>query len=184
MFDSVASDTVIRKWLSSKPYCLTVALPSGSLTWQRPMALYSVQKRFVRLIQPLVTQSPCSLTTKAHFPSTLINLLLPFCCQQCLLRFSSTTLSLFQLLFARFVGFFLPFASGSADGQLVQEQSLTGQKYSTISLNEKRRKINVFKLHLHLAATNCLQIGQIVFWSCTIVVFGRHCVLEQSKKIS
>lgn len=181
MCDSVTPDTVVRKWLSCKPCRLTVALPSGSLTWKGAMALYSIQKPFVCLIQLLVTQSPCSLTTKARFPNVLINLLLPFCCQRCLLRFSSTTLSLFQLPFARFVGGFLPFASSSTGDQLVQEQSLTAQKYSTFCLNKIRRIINVFKLDLHLAATNCLQIGQIISRSCTIVVFGRHYVLERSK---
>lgn len=62
---------------AESPYRLTVALPSASLTWKGAMTLCNVQKPFVCLIQLLVTQSPCSLTTKAHFPNTLINLLLP-----------------------------------------------------------------------------------------------------------
>lgn len=58
VFDSVTSDTVVRKWLSCKPYCLTVALPSGSLTWQEAMALYSVQKT-------ICTSHPTSCNTKS-----------------------------------------------------------------------------------------------------------------------
>lgn len=181
MCDSVTPDTVVRKWLSCKPYLLTVALPSGSLTWNGAMAFCSVQKPFVCLIQLLVTHSPRSLTTKAHFPNTLINLLLPFCCQQCLLRFSSTTFSLFQLLLARFVGFFFAIRL-----QLDWWSACPRARFNWTSLQQflsmkKEEKINVCKLDLHLAAANCLQIGPIMSRSCTRVVFGQHYVLEWGK---